>query len=123
MIINAELNTGTVVNARDLTPLDAGIAMAQLTDHQSYSVDYIRVEPGSKEVTIEHHKTDEFLFLLSGKLEGTIGGTKVTLSQGSYVEIPRGTPHGFVNHGPDTCQLVSFCSPRYSSKDVFVVDE
>lgn len=122
MVETTQINTGTVIGARDLIPLDAGIAMAQLTDHKDYSVDYIRVEPGSKEVTIVHRETDEFLFLLSGQLEGTIGGAHVTLAQGSYVEIPRGTPHGFVNHGPDICQLVSFCSPRYSSKDVFVVD-
>ncbi len=110
------------MDAASLKVLDAGIAMAELTDTETYSVDYLVIEPGSKEVTIVHNRTDEFLFVVAGKVTGRVGGTAVSLPPGGYVEIPRGTPHTFTNEGPETCRLVSFCVPKYSHEDVHKVD-
>ncbi|RWC50502.1 MAG: cupin domain-containing protein [Mesorhizobium sp.] len=104
-----------------LKQLDVGISMEMLTDAKEYSVDFIVVEANAKEVTIVHKRTDEFLFVIRGKLLGTVGRQPVELPAGGYVEIRRGTPHTFTNNGPGSVHLVSFCVPKYDSDDVHQV--
>ena len=53
--------------------------------------------PGTKTTWHRHNHTDQAYYVLAGVLTAKIAHTMYTLPAGSYIVIPRGTPHGHGN--------------------------
>ncbi len=58
-----------------------------------------------------HAQTDEGYFMLEGALQITLGGETITAGPGTFVFIPRGTPHTFANPSADAARLLVILSP------------
>jgi quercetin dioxygenase-like cupin family protein len=58
-----------------------------------YAVLELNEAPGYRTPPHVHPGMDESFYALEGTLELEVGGTTHTLAAGSYVHIPRGTPH------------------------------
>jgi mannose-6-phosphate isomerase-like protein (cupin superfamily) len=58
-----------------------------------------------------HDAVDEGFYVVRGTLEAQLGAERVRASAGSFVWVPRGTPHTFANGGADTLHVVALASP------------
>ena len=58
-----------------------------------------------------HYETDEYFFVQKGKMTMTIRDSTFTVSPGSFVHIPSGTPHSHGNTGEETLELLLMYKP------------
>jgi quercetin dioxygenase-like cupin family protein len=58
-----------------------------------------------------HHKEDEILFLLEGRIIFDAGGEQFQLGPGDVFFGPRGVPHGFVAAGDIPARFIEFFLP------------
>jgi mannose-6-phosphate isomerase-like protein (cupin superfamily) len=58
-----------------------------------------------------HHGHDETFFVVEGEFEFVLGDEQVLLVPGSFLSVPRGTPHTFHNPGPRPGRIVGTFSP------------
>ena len=62
-----------------------------------------------------HHGHDETFYVVDGVFEFTIGSERSTLPPGSFLYVPRDTPHTFRNAGDDIGRIVgTFNPPRFA---------
>ena len=57
------------------------------------------------------HYGEEFIFVLSGKIEITAGDDTHKLTQGDSIYLSAGTPHQWRNNSKDEAKLVSVATP------------
>jgi transcriptional regulator with XRE-family HTH domain len=57
------------------------------------------------------HYGEEFLFVLSGKIEISIGEAAHKLAQGDSIYLSAGTPHQWRNPGKDEAKVISVATP------------
>jgi len=71
-----------------------------------------RLDPydGDQAPTHIHHAGEEAFVCLDGDLSVTIDGTRTRVEPGSYVLVPRGTPHTFATSGG--AHLLAVMSPE-----------
>jgi mannose-6-phosphate isomerase-like protein (cupin superfamily) len=63
-----------------------------------------------------HHAHDETFFVVDGDYEFTIGDDRLPMPTGSFLYMPRGTPHTFRNAGDDLGRIVgTFNPPRFAN--------
>ena len=53
-----------------------------------------------------HHDEDETFYLAQGTLEMRMGDVVVSAKAGDFVNVPRGTVHGFKNVGGETAKMI-----------------
>jgi mannose-6-phosphate isomerase-like protein (cupin superfamily) len=58
-----------------------------------------------------HPDTDQILTFVSGVGEARVGGEKREVAQGDLVCVPAGSPHNFVNTGPNPLVLYTVYGP------------
>ena len=58
-----------------------------------------------------HERTDESFFLLSGTIAFLGGEKTITAEAGSFVHVPRGTLHRFMNVGDAEARMIFFFTP------------
>jgi len=58
-----------------------------------------------------HQRTDQWLFVLSGRGRATVGGSKVELAPGDMVLIEAGEPHEIDNAGEEPLRTLNFYAP------------
>jgi quercetin dioxygenase-like cupin family protein len=66
-----------------------------------------------------HNTMDETIFVLEGAIEFNIGGQKFLRPAGAVAFVPRGTHHGFTNHGPGRARVLLTFSPSRSQHEYF----
>lgn len=63
-----------------------------------------------------HHAHDETFYVVDGTYEFTVGDRIVDMSKGSFLFLPRGTPHTFRNAGDDLgCIVGTFNPARFAN--------
>lgn len=67
--------------------------------------------PGTRTGLHRHNVMDEAFYVVSGTFTVFVNGRLHELPAGSFVFIPRGTPHAQGNRSSETIKLVSFFSP------------
>ena len=63
-----------------------------------------------------HNKTIEFVYVVEGAANGTIGNMSATVHAGDLLVIPKGVPHSFAGIGGPV-KILFFSSPRFSDSD------
>ncbi|HKV44128.1 MAG TPA: cupin domain-containing protein [bacterium] len=58
-----------------------------------------------------HRRSDEALYVLAGAVTARVGERTVQAPAGSFVFIPRGTPHMFWNPGPQPARVLVIFAP------------
>lgn len=58
-----------------------------------------------------HHQEEEAWYVLSGVLTFRIAGQTLEAPAGTFVLVPRGTPHSFGNLGPEPVSFLELFSP------------
>ena len=58
-----------------------------------------------------HHNQEEAFYILDGELEMLLGERTFAAAGGSFILVPRGTVHGFANHGSRPVRLLTIFSP------------
>jgi quercetin dioxygenase-like cupin family protein len=73
----------------------------------SSSVIYFEVAPG--DAVLRHtHTAEEVLLVLAGTAEAEVDGERAPIRAGSIVVVPPHAPHGMVNTGNETLEVVGF---------------
>jgi quercetin dioxygenase-like cupin family protein len=63
-----------------------------------------------------HHVSDELIHLLTGELTVKLGSRTTSIGSGTWVFIPRGTPHGWRNSGVVAARASFVFTPADSAK-------
>jgi len=104
------------VNANELPlfPYDAGmvrfIASGESTSGAQAVVEVTEM-PGYKTAWHQHNNCEEVFYVLEGVLTIKLVDKTYTLPAGSYVFIPRGTPHGQGNFTKNPVRLLTTFTP------------
>jgi len=61
-----------------------------------------------------HEAIDEAWYLLQGRLEVQVGGERRSVGAGSFLLVPHGAPHTFVNAGDGWARWIGVLSPGSS---------
>jgi quercetin dioxygenase-like cupin family protein len=67
--------------------------------------------PGTRTTLHRHNQMDEAFYVVAGEFSVFVGGKLHRLAPGSFVFIPRGSPHAQGNSSNGTVKIVSFFSP------------
>jgi mannose-6-phosphate isomerase-like protein (cupin superfamily) len=67
--------------------------------------------PGEGPLPHIHHNHEEAFYILDGELEMRLGQRTLTVMAGAFILVPRGTVHGFFNHGKHPVHLLTIFSP------------
>lgn len=69
------------------------------------------IPPGEGPPLHTHENEDEFWYLIEGDLRFKLGTEIHTAPQGSFVFVPRGTPHNFQNVGAQPARILVMFTP------------
>jgi gentisate 1,2-dioxygenase len=67
--------------------------------------------PGNGPPPHTHHREDETLFILEGTYSVRLGERELHAAPGSFVHIPRGTPHTYRNLGSHPARMLVTLTP------------
>lgn len=70
-----------------------------------------RIEPGGEIFVHTHEVESETFYILSGRLECTLGEEKIIYTAGSCGFAPPGIPHGLRNTGDSPAELIAVFTP------------
>lgn len=74
-----------------------GISSKDLLGHHNGSFKMIRLKPNSVYPVHHHPKKTEFVYVLYGTLEATIGEEQLIGNEGAFFQFPVGVKHGLKN--------------------------
>jgi quercetin dioxygenase-like cupin family protein len=77
----------------------------------SYCLAEAIVPPGGGPPPHYHTREEEAFYVLEGQITFTVDGEIVVGSPGTFVQIPRGTPHAFKNESVGPARMLIQCSP------------
>ena len=77
----------------------------------AYALTDSTVPTGGEAPLHVHGREDEAFWVLEGALEITVGGDRLTASAGSFVHLPRGIPHSYVNAGSEPVRFLTLMVP------------
>jgi mannose-6-phosphate isomerase-like protein (cupin superfamily) len=69
------------------------------------------VAPGYMVPPHTHHDTDEWSYVLEGRIGARIGDDEFTAEPGSWILKPRGVMHTFWNAGPEPGRIIELLTP------------
>ncbi len=75
--------------------------------------------PGAVVPSHLHQNEDEFVYLLEGEVEVTIGDARLTVGPGDLVKMPRGVPHGIRMTGTGPARSLWTVVPAGKMEDLF----
>lgn len=58
-----------------------------------------------------HHDTDEWSYVLEGRVGARVGDDEFTAEPGSWILKPRGLMHTFWNVGPESARIIELLTP------------
>jgi len=76
---------------------------------QDSAVVYFEVKPGDR-LPLHTDSAEEILYIVAGVAEAEVGDERGRLAAGDLAVIPAMVPHGLVNVGTETVQVVGFFS-------------
>jgi mannose-6-phosphate isomerase-like protein (cupin superfamily) len=92
------------------------IKVAQAETRGAYAVRENAAPAGFGGVPLHiHHTAEEAFYVLDGELTVYAADAVLPAPAGSFVLIPRGTPHSFANRGPAGVRWLTILSPAWVS--------
>lgn len=75
------------------------------------SITEMAVSPGFMVPPHTHRDTDEWSYVLTGRIGARVGDDEFTAPSGSWILKPRGLMHTFWNAGPDPARIIELLTP------------
>lgn len=69
------------------------------------------IPPGGGPPPHYHTREEESFYVLEGEITFMVEGRSVVGTPGTFVQIPRGTPHGFKNATEKPARMLILCAP------------
>ncbi len=67
-----------------------------------------------------HNNTNEFIYVVDGTAQATVGGKSVTLQSGDFVVLPKGIPHSLRSMG-SKIKIIGFETPPMAPNDMHMM--
>ena len=77
----------------------------------AYCLAEATVPPGGGPPPHYHKREEESFFVLAGEITFTVDGRTVIGTPGTFVQIPRETPHAFKNASSAPARMLILCTP------------
>lgn len=77
----------------------------------SYCLADAFIPPGGGPPPHYHTREEESFYVLEGEVTFMVDGQTVIGTPGTFVQIPRNTPHAFKNQGSAPARMLIFCAP------------
>jgi quercetin dioxygenase-like cupin family protein len=77
----------------------------------AYCLAEATVPPGGGPPPHYHTREEEAFYVLEGEITFVVDGRTVVGTPGTFVQIPRGTPHAFKNHSAAPARMLIQCVP------------
>jgi quercetin dioxygenase-like cupin family protein len=94
----------------EMTQADWGtltwMASPQVGNAEGLTVGRCVIRPGQENPRHQHTTCEEVLFVLSGKVEHTLGGESVILEAGDTIVVPRGVFHNARSIGDTDADMI-----------------
>jgi mannose-6-phosphate isomerase-like protein (cupin superfamily) len=85
--------------------------LARTTDTPRFNFGIIEIAPGRELEEHVHREEDDAFYILEGELTFTFGDERAAAPPGTFVLIPPGVPHGFVNAGERPVRMLNIHAP------------
>ena len=82
------------------------LAGREIGNAQGVMVGRVVIKPGKSNPRHGHANCEEVLYLLSGRLDHTVGDEHVILGPGDTITVPAGVYHNAVNIGEDDADMI-----------------
>ncbi len=82
------------------------LAGRQLGNAEGLTLGRVTIKPGRSNPRHSHPGCEEVLYLLSGRLEHTLGDQAITMLAGDTITIPPGVFHNAVNTGDEVADMI-----------------
>lgn len=79
--------------------------------HGEFAVVEFISDPGGGVGLHVHQHEDEFVYLIDGEIEVTLGDQTMIVPRGACALLPRGIPHGYINRGREQSRLLAVLMP------------
>ncbi|MEQ1860842.1 MAG: cupin domain-containing protein [Chthoniobacteraceae bacterium] len=77
----------------------------------AYCLAEATVPPGGGPPPHYHTREEESFYVLEGEITFTVDGKTLAGTPGTFVQIPRGTPHAFKNNSAAPARMLIQCAP------------
>ena len=71
----------------------------------------VTTQPGGGPPEHVHHRNDEAYYLIEGSFQVKLGNDVFTATPGSFIFVPRGTPHAFGNTSTEPARMLVIVTP------------
>jgi len=92
-------------------PIDTTVKVPTETTLGALSITEMAVAPGFMVPPHTHRETDEWSYVLFGRIGARVGEDEFTAEPGSWILKPRGLMHTFWNAGPEPARIIELMTP------------
>ncbi len=92
-------------------PIDTTVMVPTEVTQGALSITEMAVAPGYMVPPHTHSGTDEWSYVLHGRIGARIGNDEFTAEPGSWILKPRGLMHTFWNAGPEPARIIELLTP------------
>ncbi len=92
-------------------PIDTTVKVPTETTLGAVSITEMAVKPGYMVPPHTHRDTDEWSYVLRGRIGARVGEDEFTAEPGSWILKPRGLMHTFWNPGPEPARIIELLTP------------
>ena len=92
-------------------PIDTTVKVPTEKTLGALSITEMAVQPGFMVPPHTHRDTDEWSYVLHGRIGARIGDDEFTADPGSWILKPRGLMHTFWNAGPEPAGIIELLTP------------
>ena len=92
-------------------PIDTTVKVPSEATLGALSITEMAVSPGYMVPPHVHRDTDEWSYVLTGRIGARVGDEEFSAGPGSWILKPRGLMHTFWNAGPDPARIIELMTP------------
>ncbi len=94
-------------------PIDTTVKVSTESTAGTLSITEMAVTPGFMVPPHVHRETDEWSYVLTGRIGARVGEDEFTAGPGSWILKPRGLMHTFWNAGPEPARIIELLTPGH----------
>ena len=97
--------------------------LARTTDTPRFNFGIIEIAAGRELEEHVHQEEDDAFYIIEGELTFTFGDEKAAAPPGTFVLVPPGVSHGFVNNGSVPVRMFNIHAPAGFDRRIGLKDD